>query len=532
MRIALDLVIRSSAILAVGLMLEALLTRRSAALRHAVLASAVFVSVASLPLAWLLPTWEVSVSMPVPDAEPRAVIPASGPDRLIAGPASASRNPAVFLATVWAAGTLAGSALLLASMVRIIRIGRRARRVRDPRWIASTLRVSAAYGLTRRVVVLQTDVPDLMATWGVFRPRVLLPSHALGWSDERIHVVLSHELAHIRRHDWIVQFGAELVRTACWFNPLMWIACTRLRRASEQACDDVVLGEGVEPGDYAAQLLALARKCRTAGRPWAAGMPIARASTLERRITAMLNPTVDRRPVSHRTQILVGALLLVVAIPVAAFRAAQSGPAPLSGAVYDPSGAVMPGVSLTLEDAQQSQLEASTTAAGRFTFQAVPAGRYVLGASIPGFRPLRQEFELQNARDWDRAITLQVGELRETIMVSERRVAPPSAPSQPRAAQPVRVGGNIKVPRKEHHVSPAYPASMRDAGREGTVPIEAVIGQDGTVISLRVLSAQVHPDFAIAAVDAVRQWRFTPTLLNGAPVEIVMTVTITFNLSD
>ena len=79
---------------------------------------------------------------------------------------------------------------------------------------------------------------------------------------------------------------------------------------------------------------------------------------------------------------------------------------------------------------------------------------------------------------------------------------------------------------------PVYPAAMRAAGREGVVPIEAIIGRDGTVTTVRVLSAQVHPDFAIAAVDAVRQWRFSPTLLNGAPIEVVMTVSVTFNLSD
>jgi protein TonB len=73
---------------------------------------------------------------------------------------------------------------------------------------------------------------------------------------------------------------------------------------------------------------------------------------------------------------------------------------------------------------------------------------------------------------------------------------------------------------------------MRDAGREGVVPVEAIIGVDGTVTSVRVLSAQVHPDFAVAAVDAVRQWRFTPTLLNASPVEVLMTVSVTFTLSD
>ena len=73
---------------------------------------------------------------------------------------------------------------------------------------------------------------------------------------------------------------------------------------------------------------------------------------------------------------------------------------------------------------------------------------------------------------------------------------------------------------------------MREAGREGVVPIEAIIGPDGSVTSVRVLSAEVHPDFAIAAAEAVRQWKFTPTLLNGAPVEVVMTVKVQFNLEN
>ena len=73
---------------------------------------------------------------------------------------------------------------------------------------------------------------------------------------------------------------------------------------------------------------------------------------------------------------------------------------------------------------------------------------------------------------------------------------------------------------------------MIAAGLSGVVPVEAIIGVDGTVTSVRVLSAQVHPDFAIAAIDAVRQWRFTPTMLNDVPVEVAMTVTLRFELAD
>jgi TonB family protein len=344
--------------------------------------------------------------------------------------------------------------------------------------------------------------------------------------------VLCHELAHVRRHDWFVQMTAEAVRIALWFNPLIWIACTRLRRDSEQACDDAVLGQHVPAREYAGLLLDLARRCRKPTSTWASAVPMARPSTLERRIAAMLNPAINRATPSRQSIIMIVLLLLAITVPTAAFRAAQTSPASLTGSVYDPTGGVMPGVALTLENAQEEKHQATSRADGRFDFPQVAPGKYTLSASLPGFRTLRQEFELKTARDWDRAITLQVGELKESINVRERRITGPVGPSQPQLPKALRVGGNIKVPTKTLDVKPIYPKTMREAGREGVVPIEAIIGPDGSVTSVRVVSAEVHPDFAIAAADAVRQWKFTPTLLNGTPVEVVMTVKVQFSLEN
>jgi len=227
---------------------------------------------------------------------------------------------------------------------------------------------------------------------------------------------------------------------------------------------------------------------------------------------------------------LAAALLLAVTLPVAALRAGQAAPTYFSGAIYDTTGAVIPGVSLTLEDSAQGKQTAVTDAAGRFQFPSVAPGKYVLSAELRGFKQLRQELELRNPRDWDKAITLQVGTLSESISVRSTRITAPATATRPQAAAPVRVGGNIRVPKKLHDVKPVYPDSMRAAGRDGVVSLDAIIGEDGTVTSVRVLSGDVHPDFAIAAIDAVRQWKFSPTLLNGRPIEVVMTVKVGFDL--
>lgn len=526
-----DLVIRPSIVILVGLVLDAALRHRSAALRHCVLAAAVFAAAAVVPLGRIVPVW--GLPAPPPAAEPRRELTAPHVvvETTLTADAAASRIPlASVLALVWAAGAIAGAVVLLAGLGRLGWIASRAARVRHGPWVRIAAQVSRAHGLTRPVTILQTEAPGLLATWGLVRPCVLLPAHARQWSEERVRVVLCHELAHVRRHDWFVQISAELLRTIYWFNPLLWLACTRLRRESEQACDDVVLEAGVPAREYAAHLLELARSCRPAPR-WASAMPMARPSTLERRISAMLNPRLDRTMLSRRAIGVTALALLAVTLPTAAFRAGQSAPLPLTGAVYDTSGAVLPQVELTLEREGQVPWEAITDAAGRFEFAPVEPGHYVLEASLAGFHPLRQEIDLEESRDWDRAITLQVGQVKETIVVTEQRMPqPPAAPGP--GPEPIKVGGNVRAPRKLHDVKPVYPPAMRKAGREGIVPMEAIIGRDGAVHAIRVLSAQIHPDFAVAAADAVRQWRFDPTLLNGEPVEVVMNVSVEFSLSD
>jgi protein TonB len=104
-------------------------------------------------------------------------------------------------------------------------------------------------------------------------------------------------------------------------------------------------------------------------------------------------------------------------------------------------------------------------------------------------------------------------------------LAPAAAVAQ---VAPVRVGGEIKEPTKIKHVPPVYPEIAQQARIQGVVILETVIGEDGAVREARVL--RPAPLLDQAALDAVLQWKYTPTLLNGQPVPVIMTVTVTFTL--
>jgi protein TonB len=104
--------------------------------------------------------------------------------------------------------------------------------------------------------------------------------------------------------------------------------------------------------------------------------------------------------------------------------------------------------------------------------------------------------------------------------------APPPPP--PPAPKLVRVGGVIREPKKLVHVAPVYPEIARLSQIEGKVTMEAVLDVTGRVESVRVLNAV--PLLEDAAVRAVRQWRYTPTELNGVPVPVLMTITVVFSL--
>lgn len=109
--------------------------------------------------------------------------------------------------------------------------------------------------------------------------------------------------------------------------------------------------------------------------------------------------------------------------------------------------------------------------------------------------------------------------------------APPTPPRQePKPAPVFRVGQGIREPKRIAGAPPEYPVFARSARIQGVVILEAVINERGTIERIKLLKSE--PLLDAAAIAAVKDWRYTPTLLNGVPVSVLMTITINFTLQN
>jgi periplasmic protein TonB len=107
-------------------------------------------------------------------------------------------------------------------------------------------------------------------------------------------------------------------------------------------------------------------------------------------------------------------------------------------------------------------------------------------------------------------------------------IAAPPPPPPPPPPERVRVGGQVQSAMIQTQTRPVYPPLARQARIQGTVRLEAVINKEGQIEELKVVSG--HPLLIQAALDAVKQWRYKPTMLNGVAVEVITTIDVNFTL--
>lgn len=316
-----------------------LTAKRSAAWRH-------FLWTSALALSLLMPIVVVSVpsslQLTLPWPAPRSSA-LSEPALLTAGAHRAGAEPAIVvlrnsesssaelrtrtawptLMIVWLIGALIVWLRNALAHVGLRRWAHKARPGLSLAWEATLRRVGSDAGFGRHLRVLESDHATSPCTWGLVAPVVLLPTAGADWPEPQRRFALLHELAHVRRLDYLTMQIASLACAMHWYNPLVWLAAVQARKLQEQACDDVVLNAGETPSDYAQFLVGIAGARRPSLEiPAAVGMVL--RSQLHGRVTAILDATRARGPLSRVALLIALAPLAGLVILLAAVSAVAS----------------------------------------------------------------------------------------------------------------------------------------------------------------------------------------------------------------
>jgi TonB family protein len=519
--LALDLVSKGTVVLAAACVANVLFWRAPAAIRHTVWVLALG-SLLALPMfEAVLPAWRIAPALDIPRAVSEGVtgaLTSIGPVSRRTAPTTRRDGVAVAACGLWVAGALLFIRRWRAGSAQVTRMRRQASVLAQDGSLVQ--QVAASIGLRRSVLLLRSAEEIVPLAAGTRRPVILMPASAAGWSRERLQVVLLHEMAHIRRRDCLVQALGELTACIYWFHPLVWLALRRLRAERERACDDLVLHAGTKASDYAVHLLELARSLQPAGLTHAA-VSMA-APGLETRLRAILNPKVNRRAMNPSTGWMAGLVAACLVLPLAALRPQTADSQPVTGTVYDAAGARVPGGSIIVARTDTGQeLKAVTDQAGNFSIGPLPEGGvWRITVEAPGFATRSQRVDRNHFE-----LTLDVAPIQESVVVHGRGT-PAAVAGGPHR---VRVGGNVIPAKLVYQVDPEYPDDARSQGIQGDVVLRAVVSRKGTVLSLTSVSSP-DPQLTEAAVKAVREWRYQPSLLNGEPIETATTITVNFQL--
>jgi TonB family protein len=391
-----------------------------------------------------------------------------------------------------------------------------------------------------RVTVLLSSAVHSPVTFGWRSPKIILPLSFRELSEACKQAVLCHELLHVRRCDWILIIIEELVLSLFWFHPAIWWLLGRVHLSREQAVDHEVvqLTGGKQP--YLDSLLEFARTYR---RLNAVPAPLfLREHHLVQRVALLLKEVSMSR--SRLTVSMIG----IIALLASAFYLAV-GWFPLTGAPVFAQGQTA-GTDINTPKQPQPIKIGGNVAESRLIKRVEPVypelarnarvqGKVVLtlttdeegnvvDVKIVNGHPLLVEAAATAVRQWKYSPTLLNGKPVPVMATVTVFFALDSDRNTSAQGQPIRVGSNIQESKLVHKVAPEYPKLAMRARVQGKVILVVTVDEEGNVSDVQTVSG--HPLLNDAAVIAVRQWKYSPTYLNGEAVPVIATVTVIFRL--
>jgi TonB family protein len=430
-------------------------------------------------------------------------------------------------------------------------------------------------GAAGRVRLLESASISVPTAIGWLRPAVLFPAGA-DIESSHLQALLAHELEHVRRRDYLVNLLQAAVEALLFFHPAVWWVSAQMRTERECCCDDAAVKTC---GDLRLYLRALSdAEHRRSGPKLAVALSGTSLLHRIRRLTEMKTVQSNQWK-TWSTAVSAFAVLLIFsaastllafipvqAEPVPAQTAPQevkvkvpkpkstvsskqvleAAPAPIpqpaivstsevagkqqaqqekiTGTILDPTGGVIPGVTISILDAQTGDVLGQTFSAANGYFEIVPpATNYSIQFAVPGFQT--QVFSNSQLGPNPLVIQMELGQIKEVVTV----VTAASATAPARILkEPIRVGGHVVPPKLVKRTDPLYPPEARDANVEGTVVVSALIDAEGNVKDAVVFSG--HRLLRDAALECVGQWRYQPALVNGEPWPMKLLITIIFKL--
>jgi TonB family protein len=497
--------------------------------------------------------------------------------------ARALDESAPWVPAVW----LAGVVVFLARLNLGLAVARRMRlAVTEPAQdgLRETLaRLSERMGVRRAVRLVQSAMVEAPTVIGWLRPVVLMPVGCLaGLSTAQMEAILAHELAHVRRHDYLVSVMQSVVEALLFYHPAVWWVSKQMRRERESCCDDVAVKLSGDRVAYA-RALSWLEEHRAATPELVLG---ANGGVLSMRIRRLLG-LKESAGVSRGVAIALLAVVLAGAVwycgamagaqssqaqfnavaPSSAPRAidkagkfqikrqtpqllAQSNetvPPPtaaaapnvgsIAGVIVDPTGALVPRAQVTVvnTDTGKAWTTAVTGNDGKYAAPSLPPGPYNVEVEAKGFKRLLQEnVHVAAEQQVELDLKLSVGGETTTVSVTGTPVvaAPPAVPAivvpSEKPSGPVRVSSGTMVGSLISKVDPVYPEIAKAAHVQGAVVVRATISKDGTVKDLQYISGA--PMLVVSAIEAVQQWKYKPYLLNGESTEVQTTITLNYSL--
>jgi len=348
-------------------------------------------------------------------------------------------------------------------------------------------------GVERAVRLMYSALVQVPTVIGWLRPVVLIPASCLtGLSVMQIEAILAHELAHIRRHDYLVSVLQSVIETLLFYHPAVWWVSRQVRREREYCCDEIAVAVGGDRLAYARALSALEER-RATMPEFVLG---ANGGVLTMRIRRLLGCKDD----SAVSQFAAYAVLTIFVVAAGSYVATMA-------------RAEVNALRLAAHAGSPMELEAAT-----------PLNTLIAEPAVREFQlkaPVMMAQEEAPVAPVSTPPTLSI-QVMQTV---------PSDPSvQAVPGGPVRISGGVASGMILSKVNPVYPEIAKSAHVQGSVVLHALISKTGTVESLDVISGAEM--LRASARDAVMQWKYKPYLLNGQPTEVEANITVNFSLGD